>query len=193
MTTERGWIYDIDKSEPDERNGVRYTLGEKGRNPLICIGINPSTATPEKLDRTLCRVKKISQSESNDFDGWIMLNVYPKRNMVFKELPEIMNVEWHENNMKQVQKVIKGNNCKTIWAAWGTHIVDKNHSYLVSCLFDLYETINCFSKDANWFRIENKVNDSIFPYHPLARVKGLKTDIFEDFNVADFLQSIKSS
>ena len=31
----------------------RYVLGTKGNNPIIVIGINPSKATPNSLDRTM--------------------------------------------------------------------------------------------------------------------------------------------
>ena len=39
------WIY-IHNAD----NTVRYVLGTKGEKPLFCLGINPSTATPEKAD-----------------------------------------------------------------------------------------------------------------------------------------------
>jgi len=39
-------------------NKCRYALGVKGENTLYCFGINPSTATPEKYDPTIFRVKK---------------------------------------------------------------------------------------------------------------------------------------
>jgi hypothetical protein len=49
------WIY-----THEEKIKVRYTLGQEGKNPLICIGINPSTAKPNDLDPTLTRVKNIA-------------------------------------------------------------------------------------------------------------------------------------
>ena len=36
------WIY-----VPDFYTEYRYLLGTRGDNPLICIGINPSTAAPD--------------------------------------------------------------------------------------------------------------------------------------------------
>ncbi|WP_416386030.1 DUF1643 domain-containing protein [Anaerocolumna aminovalerica] len=44
----RDWIYEI-----DEENIIRYVLGTVGENPLICFGLNPSTAEPDFLDPTL--------------------------------------------------------------------------------------------------------------------------------------------
>ena len=47
--------YDIDKwiYIPDFYSDYRYVLGTRGKKPLICIGINPSTAEPYNLDNTL--------------------------------------------------------------------------------------------------------------------------------------------
>ena len=42
------WLY-----VPDFYTEYRYILGTRGLNPLICIGVNPSTAEPGNLDNTL--------------------------------------------------------------------------------------------------------------------------------------------
>ena len=42
------WLY-----APNFYSEYRYILGTRGKNPLICIGINPSTAEPDHLDNTL--------------------------------------------------------------------------------------------------------------------------------------------
>ena len=46
--------YDIEKwiYAPNFYSEYRYILGTRGKNPLICIGINPSTAEPDNLDNT---------------------------------------------------------------------------------------------------------------------------------------------
>lgn len=66
------WIY-----EKNSDNTSRYVLGTVGTNPLICIGVNPSTAEPGNLDNTLKSVTRIC--EANGYDSWIMLNLYPQR------------------------------------------------------------------------------------------------------------------
>ena len=66
------WLY-----KKNRDNSARYILGEAGRKPLVCVGINPSTAEPNNLDRTLTNVRRFS--ELNGYDGWLMLNVYPQR------------------------------------------------------------------------------------------------------------------
>ena len=44
----KGTMYEIYHSEHDDQ--WRYTLGTIGKRPLITIGLNPSTATQEKLE-----------------------------------------------------------------------------------------------------------------------------------------------
>ena len=42
------WLY-----VPNRYCDYRYILGTRGSRPLICVGINPSTAAPNALDNTL--------------------------------------------------------------------------------------------------------------------------------------------
>ena len=71
--------YDIQKwlYAPNFYSEYRYILGTRGRHPLICIGINPSTAEPDHLDNTLKSVERIAHG--NGFDSFIMFNVYAQR------------------------------------------------------------------------------------------------------------------
>ena len=66
------WIY-----VPDFYSEYRYILGTRGKNPLIAVGINPSTAEPDNLDNTLKSVERIAHS--NGYDSFIMFNVYAQR------------------------------------------------------------------------------------------------------------------
>ena len=49
------WLY-----APCLYSEYRYILGTRGEKPLICIGINPSTAKPDALDNTLKSVERIA-------------------------------------------------------------------------------------------------------------------------------------
>lgn len=51
------WIYTNNKD-----NTERYSLGTVGEKPLICFGINPSTAEPNNLDNTLKSVSRIAKA-----------------------------------------------------------------------------------------------------------------------------------
>ena len=45
---------------PNHYEEYRYILGTRGENPLICFGINPSTAAPDQLDNTLKSAERIA-------------------------------------------------------------------------------------------------------------------------------------
>lgn len=91
----------------DESNDteIRYTLGTGEDNPLIAFGINPSTATPKKLDPTVKKVDELAKKHG--FDGWIMLNVYPKRDTKFADLPDYVEMDWHNKNIENIKLQIK--------------------------------------------------------------------------------------
>ena len=66
------WLY-----VPNFYSEYRYILGTRGEKPLICIGINPSTAAPDALDPTLQSAQRIALS--NGYDSFLMFNVYAQR------------------------------------------------------------------------------------------------------------------
>ena len=108
------WIY-----EKNEDNSARYVLGTLGDNPLVCFGINPSTAEPNKLDPTVRRVQLVS--EFTGHDSFIMFNVYPQRATDPKNLHLTADMEIVKVNEMFVSKVVGGRRLK-IWAAWGNLI-----------------------------------------------------------------------
>lgn len=164
---QNNWIY-----YNDNENELRYVLGENGENLLACIGVNPSTATPEKLDPTLKKVKRIA--EFNNFDGWLMYNLYPQRATKPTDLDEEINYEYKRNNNYAIVQSIKNLKIKTIWIAWGDLI--KTRNYLYYCLIDIYEKL----KDENieW-KIINIPTMSGNPRHPLYQKAESKLSNFE--------------
>ena len=60
------WLY-----VPDYYADYRYLLGTRGENPLICIGINPSTAAPDDLsyagdeDRDIARLLERAEEDGD--------------------------------------------------------------------------------------------------------------------------------
>ncbi len=148
------WIY-----QNDFNNTVRYVLGTSGLRPLICIGINPSTAVPDDLDDTLTSVAK--RALYNGFDSWIMLNVYPYRATNPDLLPNTFDPILHERNLNVIRDLIKIKNA-TIWVAWGTLINKRN--YLKPCLHDLFNLL--LPLDCNWVSFGSVSKDG-HPHHPL--------------------------
>ena len=52
------WYY-----EPHTYQSYRYVLGRVGKHPLVCIGINPSTAQPGARDPTLKSVERLAAAK----------------------------------------------------------------------------------------------------------------------------------
>lgn len=147
------WIY-----RHDEEKHARYVLGEEGEKPLICIGVNPSTAKPNDLDRTLSRVKKYTD-QSKKYNGWIMLNIYPLRKTKPDQLPQKINNSLHEKNIQEVKKIIKKYPNSDIICAWGATI--EKRKYLKYCLIDILKEIE--SKNLKMITLTKKGH----PRHPL--------------------------
>ena len=93
------WLY-----VPDFYTEYRYILGTRGENPLICIGINPSTAEPDNLDNTLKSVQRIAAG--NGFDSFIMFNVYAQRATRPDDMDRALNAQLHRANMAAFRYVL---------------------------------------------------------------------------------------
>ena len=91
--------YDIEKwlYAPNFYSEYRYILGTRGKNPLICVGINPSTARPDALDNTLKSVERIALG--NGFDSFIMFNVYAQRATSPDDMEKNCNPALHRENL----------------------------------------------------------------------------------------------
>ena len=98
--------YDINKwlYAPNFYSEYRYILGTRGKNPLICIGINPSTAEPDNLDNTLKSVERIAHG--NGFDSFIMFNVYAQRATSPDDMEKVCNPLLHKENLEAFRHVL---------------------------------------------------------------------------------------
>lgn len=163
------WLY-----VPDFYSEYRYILGTKGKNPLICIGINPSTAEPEHLDNTLASVQRIALH--NGFDSFIMFNVYAQRATDPDHMERELNVYLHEENMKAFEYVLSS--CErepTVWAAWGT-IIEKR-DYLTACVQDMINIGKQYN--TKWVSVGNCSKKKGHPHHPLYLKKDSGIDPFD--------------
>ena len=152
------WIY-----VPDHYTEYRYILGTRGQNPLICIGINPSTAKPEALDNTLKSVQRIA--DGNGFDSFIMFNVYAQRATEPDQMDRIFNTTLHEENMKAFEYILAGVGegvTPTVWAAWGA-IIEKR-AYLPQCVREMVRIGTAHG--ARWVAA-GPISKKGHPHHPL--------------------------
>ena len=121
------WIY-----EPMPDNSARTLLGVEGPRPLVCVGINPSTAAPNHLDRTVATVERVAKQRG--FDGFMMLNVYPQRATDPDDLHTNVDLDLHEWNKRAIANFADGRDL-SIWAAWGTLI--RKRTYLPGLLAEI--------------------------------------------------------
>ncbi|MCQ2471814.1 MAG: DUF1643 domain-containing protein [Clostridia bacterium] len=172
------WLY-----VPDFYSEYRYILGTRGKNPLICIGINPSTAEPDNLDNTLKSVERIALG--NGFDSFIMFNVYAQRATSPKDMEKELNPLLHRENMKAFNYVLSlSENKPCIWAAWGTIINERD--YLADCVLDMIEIGKGYG--AKWFSAGAKSKKGGHPHHPLY----LKKDsCLDEFDVVSYCESLR--
>lgn len=172
------WLY-----VPDFYTEYRYILGTKGENPLICIGINPSTAEPDNLDNTLKSVSRIA--EGNGFDSFIMFNVYAQRATRPDDMDKTVNEDLHRANMEAFRYIlshVKPGIRPAVWAAWGT-IIEKR-PYLPACVREMVEIGEEYN--AQWLCAGRRSNKG-HPHHPLYLRKDEKT---VDFDVLSYLEAL---
>ena len=163
------WLY-----VPNHYSEYRYILGTRGRKPLICVGINPSTAAPDDLDNTLKSVERIALH--NGFDSFIMFNVYAQRATNPDDMEWTYNQALHAENMKAFDYILSldAENSPAVWAAWGT-IIEKR-DYLPACVRDMIDI--GVARNARWFSAGKKSKKG-HPHHPLYLRKDSGLDPFD--------------
>ena len=168
------WLY-----VPDHYSDYRYLLGTRGKRPLIAVGINPSTATPDDLDNTLKSVERIAGA--NGYDSFLMFNVYAQRATRPDDMDRTFNGDLHRENMEAFRYCLSlAGERPSVWAAWGA-IIEKR-GYLMTCLRDMAEIGNTFG--ARWLKA-GPLSKKGHPHHPLY----LKKDCpLEPFSMEDYLK-----
>ena len=169
------WLY-----APPFYSEYRYILGTRGKNPLICIGINPSTAEPDNLDNTLKSVERIALG--NGFDSFIMFNVYAQRATSPDDMEKQCNLQLHKENLEAFRYVLSISEKPAVWAAWGA-IIEKR-KYLPDCVRDMLEAGKEYG--ASWY-CAGAITKKGHPHHPLYLRKDEK---LKPFDVSTYLESL---
>ena len=149
------WLY-----VPNVYTEYRYILATRGRNPLICVGVNPSTAAPGDLDPTLKSVERVALR--NGFDSFIMFNVYAQRATRPRDMEREPNLCLHRENMAAFAYALSLSPSPAVWAAWGTVI--EQRPYLPRCVMDMVDIGEQYG--ARWFTAGARSKKG-HPHHPL--------------------------
>ena len=169
------WLY-----APNFYSEYRYILGTRGKKPLICIGINPSTAQPDDLDNTLKSVQRIALG--NGYDSFLMFNVYAQRATDPDAMEKVCNPLLHRENMEAFRYVLSLSDSPAIWAAWGA-VIEKR-GYLKDCVRDMLDIGRKYG--AQWY-CAGAITKKGHPHHPLYLRKDEK---LRPFDVDHYLGSI---
>ena len=169
------WIY-----APNFYSEYRYLLGTRGSNPLICIGINPSTAKPDALDNTLKSVERIALG--NGYDSFLMFNVYAQRATSPDDMEKVYNPALHRENLEAFRYILSISDQPAVWAAWGA-IIEKR-PYLPDCVRDLVRAGEEFG--ASWY-CAGAITKKGHPHHPLYLRKDEK---LRPFDVKAYLETL---
>lgn len=161
------WLY-----VPNTYQEYRYLLGTRGARPLICIGVNPSTASPDRLDNTLKSVERVALH--NGFDSFIMCNVYAQRATRPGDMERELNPRLHEENLAAFAYALSLSDAPAVWAAWGNII--EQRPYLPRCVQDMAELGRRYS--ARWYTAGARSRRG-HPHHPLYLRKDSPLDEFD--------------
>lgn len=171
------WIYLNNKEDSS-----RFVLGTEGNNPVVCIGVNPSTASPECLDNTIKSVERIALG--NGYDSWIMLNLYPQRATNPRDLHDCIDEHLVCENLLQIARIMEKFN-PDIWAAWGTLINER--SFLPNCLIEIVELA---SRYKNKWLYGGALTKNGHPRHPLYLSRNT---VLEKFDIEEYLKKLSNS
>ena len=163
------WLY-----VPNAYADYRYLLGTCGQRPLICVGINPSTAAPDALDNTLKSVERIALG--NGYDSFLMFNVYAQRATRPDDMEASCNPVLHAEYLAAFRYVLEQSRgeAPSVWAAWGA-IIEKR-DYLADCLRDMAQLSAAYG--ARWYSAGARSKKG-HPHHPLYLRKDSPLDPFD--------------
>ena len=140
------WIY-----YTTSNNEYRYALGKLQNNYskiLFCIGINPSKATPEKLDPTAKRIQKIAMEHG--YDSWIVLNICAQRATSPNAMYETQDFTLHKENLEIITELLnKYSLCSDVLFAYGDLI--NKRPYLKKNLCEIISIIKTTNFGGNCY------------------------------------------
>ena len=168
---------------PKDDNEIVNFIFKKGKNNLLCVGVNPKTN--EINNRNIDTIQRIASE--NGFDGWVVVNLYPK----IEESASLLEIDVDENlfweNINGIDAVISKNKFefKTVWLSWGSEINSFNQIYLKQSAYYLFERFEKYKLD--YVSIGEDINGN--PLIP--QISNHQK--FQKFNYKNYAKKIKST
>lgn len=170
------WIY---KHSAD--NSARFVLGTVGESPLVCVGVNPSTAAPGEPDRTVSKV--MGFATRNGFDSWVMLNLYPQRSTDPKGMHLAYSPELKAENERHIAELIDGRRL-TLLAAWGELIGARPYlSQILEGIVSVTDASGC-----DWVSL----GDSLKSGHPRHPSRASYSWPLQSFDMGEYLRAVRA-
>lgn len=165
--------------ETSKDNSIRYIYGEYESNPMILFGLCSCTVEMEEKDIAISKLARFAKLQGHD--GYIMMNIYPKR-ITYKQTKfELSDKSIFEKNIEYIKFVISGQ--KEIVAAWGESILDR-----IFCV-DLLEDINELVKKCH---VKWTCMGVTKAGHPRNASKLLFKDaVYEEFDMNQYIVKLK--
>lgn len=170
------WIY-----ERNADDSARFVLGTIGENPLVCVGVNPSTAAPGSPDQTVSKL--IGFAERNGFDSWAMLNIYPQRSTDPAGMDRVYDLALRAENELRIAEFLDGRPL-TMLAAWGVEITRR--PYLPGLLAGIVPVVD--RAGGSWARIGAPLKTG-HPRHPSRAAYALP---LQPFDVQAYLRNLSA-
>ena len=145
---------------PKNDTEKRFLLGKSGMSVLLAIGLNPSNANEEKLDPTSRNIRAIANN--NGCDGWLLINLYPKRTSKPYNLPKRPKTALSDENLDVIKGLIENpsNNFKKVLCCWGDYV--ERHTYLKKQAIEIMSVIKELNLSFECIGITKSGN----PFHP---------------------------
>ncbi len=165
------------------RDGTsRFILGTSGKKTLIAIGLNPSHANRIKPDTTVSKIIGFSEKASQNFDSFIMLNLYPQRATNPQDVHIEVDKKIYAENLKTILHILTTNKNAYVLAAWGDTI--STRKFFTQCLKDLHQGLK--EHKINWLQI-GELTKNNNPRHP-SRVSYESP--LKKFNFNDYIKNL---
>jgi hypothetical protein len=166
---------------PKDDNEIVKFIFKKGKNNLLCVGVNPKSNEINTKNTDV--IDKIATE--NGFDGWFMVNLYPKVEVSASLLEIEVDERLFWENLNEIETVIYKNQFKfkTVWLHWGYEINSFNQNYLKQSAYYLFEKFEKYKLE--YVSIGEDINEN--PLIPSIT----SNNKFQIFNYKSYAQKIK--